>query len=95
MRSDALLPTTAKESRAARQRRMRKMRLGEVADWKCAYCGCQIWPHTITLDHIIPRCRAGSRIADNSLPSCLPCNQRKGNGRTMTFWPSPEAVYAR
>jgi len=92
--SDA--PQTAKkESRSARHRRLRKMRLGQAAGWKCAYCGRRLWPHTITLDHIIPKARAGSRIADNILPACEPCNVRKGSSRTLTFWPSPEAAHGK
>lgn len=88
--SDPVTGTTKPMSKTARRRVAVKLRLGKQSDWKCAYCGCRLWPHTLTVDHIIPQVRAGSRIEGNKLPACEPCNSSKGDRRTMTFIPSPK-----
>ena len=75
-------------SRSAKLRANRKARLGSESGWLCVYCGCRIWPHTITEDHIVPRIAAGSRIPDNRIAACQDCNVRKGHKRTMTFVPA-------
>lgn len=43
---------------------------------KCYYCG-QLCPHP-TFEHVIPLARGGRHSAANVVPSCLPCNLRKG-----------------
>ena len=41
----------------------------------CAYCGVP----ADTLDHVKPRYRGGSTVADNLVPACQSCNQKKGS----------------
>jgi hypothetical protein len=41
--------------------------------WACTYCGvpCESW------DHVAPLILGGANSAENLVPSCLPCNQRR------------------
>lgn len=46
----------------------------------CAYCGDHFSSHgNLSRDHIMPRSRGGEDTWMNSVTSCKPCNQRKGN----------------
>jgi 5-methylcytosine-specific restriction endonuclease McrA len=45
----------------------------------CTYCRRQLTMETVTLDHIIPRCRGGRGTQDNLCACCWTCNQRKAN----------------
>lgn len=47
-------------------------------EFRCAYCHCEITASTSTKDHCTPLSRGGSNDISNIVPSCLPCNQRKG-----------------
>lgn len=42
---------------------------------KCGYCGA----HGTTVDHIFPTSRGGKNTWVNTVASCDPCNQRKGD----------------
>ncbi len=50
----------------------------------CHYCGCAMVltkrPHAdaVTVDHIIPACKGGTRAADNVVGACLTCNGARG-----------------
>ena len=44
----------------------------------CAYCNERLTKSTRTRDHVVPRSRGGPS-GDNLVPSCAPCNRRKGN----------------
>lgn len=57
-----------------------------VEDWEyllefhghsCAYCG--ELTDQLTQDHVIPLCKGGSHTKENIVPSCKPCNGRKGS----------------
>lgn len=45
----------------------------------CQYCGRTLPSSELTLDHVIPRSRAGETSWENLVTSCNPCNNRKGN----------------
>ena len=45
----------------------------------CQYCGKDLRPHTVTVDHILPVSRGGKRIWKNVVAACKPCNGKKGN----------------
>jgi CRISPR/Cas system Type II protein with McrA/HNH and RuvC-like nuclease domain len=57
-------------------------------DGECQYCGCETEINVIdgvheersaTLDHIVPRCRGGTKDDLNAILSCADCNRRKAN----------------
>lgn len=44
---------------------------------KCAYCGRNLTPATVTRDHVIPLAQGG-KDSGNIVPACLRCNRLKG-----------------
>jgi len=46
---------------------------------RCQYCGKQLPPADLTLDHVMPRSRGGESTWDNLVACCKRCNHRKGN----------------
>lgn len=61
------------------QRKLTKFEVFNRDEYTCQYCGRQT--KELTLDHIIPRRRAGEHTWENVVSACIPCNRRKG-GRT-------------
>lgn len=51
----------------------------------CAYCGCEIYLDTFTVDHIVPQCRGGANNIKNYNPCCKRCNQLKSDHSLVTF----------
>ncbi|MBL8212023.1 MAG: HNH endonuclease [Bryobacterales bacterium] len=47
--------------------------------YTCQYCGKTLPSGELTLDHVIPRSRAGDSSWENLVASCNPCNNRKGS----------------
>lgn len=50
---------------------------------KCAYCGAKGVP--LEIEHVVPRSSRGSNRVSNLVPSCKPCNQRKGSQPVEVF----------
>jgi 5-methylcytosine-specific restriction endonuclease McrA len=47
--------------------------------YTCQYCHKTLPSAELTLDHVIPRSRAGESNWENLVACCNPCNNRKGN----------------
>jgi 5-methylcytosine-specific restriction endonuclease McrA len=47
--------------------------------YTCQYCHKTLPSTELTLDHVIPRSRAGETTWENLVACCHPCNNRKGN----------------
>jgi len=47
--------------------------------YACQYCHRTLPSGELTLDHVIPRSRAGESNWENLVACCNPCNNRKGN----------------
>src|SRR6201996_9232647 len=47
--------------------------------YTCQYCHRAMPSGELTLDHVIPRSRAGESAWENLVACCHPCNNRKGN----------------
>jgi hypothetical protein len=52
-----------------------KSMLAEHYNWRCAYCGTSLNYKQVLIDHVDPN---GPDEVANYLPSCRPCNSRKG-----------------
>lgn len=50
-------------------------------NFECQYCGENLSSKVATLDHVLPRSRAGKTSWENVVCCCSPCNRKKG-GRT-------------
>lgn len=46
---------------------------------QCQYCGKQLPPSELTLDHVHPRSRGGESTWDNLVACCKRCNHKKGS----------------
>jgi len=62
--------------RPRHQRKLTKFEVFNRDEYTCQYCGRQT--KELTLDHIIPRRRAGEHTWENVVSACIPCNRRKG-----------------
>ncbi len=47
--------------------------------YTCQYCGKILPAGELTLDHVVPRSRAGETSWENLVACCNPCNNRKGS----------------
>lgn len=47
--------------------------------YTCQYCHRVLNSGELTLDHVVPRSRAGETAWENLVACCHPCNNRKGN----------------
>ena len=67
----------------------RKYKVFQRDGGKCRYCGKRLgWlvrrgqvvdgEHSVSIDHIVPRCRGGQNDMENLALACEPCNRRKG-----------------
>jgi 5-methylcytosine-specific restriction endonuclease McrA len=67
--------------------------------YTCQYCLRTFNSGELTLDHVIPRSRAGETTWENLVACCHPCNNRKGNrtpeeaGMRLTRAPRPFSLH--
>jgi len=47
--------------------------------YTCQYCHRTLPSSELTLDHVVPRSRAGESAWENLVACCNPCNNKKGN----------------
>ncbi|NES97570.1 MAG: HNH endonuclease [Desertifilum sp. SIO1I2] len=45
----------------------------------CWWCGCNLPPEKLTLDHLKPSSRGGTNSLENLRLACSPCNSSRGN----------------
>lgn len=45
--------------------------------YTCQYCGAQPGTRELTIDHVVPRSRAGKSTWENCVVACVECNKRK------------------
>lgn len=67
--------------------------------YACQYCHRTLPSSDLTLDHVIPRSRAGESTWENLVACCHPCNNRKGNrtpeeaGMKLVRSPRPFSIH--
>lgn len=66
-----------KEKAKAREMRSSQWWKRRCAKGVCHYCGQQIAPRSLTMDHIVPIARGGKSTRGNVVPCCKECNNRK------------------
>ena len=47
-------------------------------NYTCQYCGAQAGKSSLTIDHVIPKVRGGTKAWENVVCACTACNIRKG-----------------
>jgi len=71
------LTTYVRIPRNAHSRKITRRAIFARDRWACQYCGRE--RVSLTLDHVIPRCKGGASSWDNIVTCCAPCNRRKGD----------------
>jgi 5-methylcytosine-specific restriction protein A len=66
-----------RERAKARELRQSQWWKNRIAKGVCHYCGAQVPPKELTLDHIVPLVRGGKSTRGNCVPACKKCNSRK------------------
>ena len=67
----------------------------------CQYCGRDLPPGDLTLDHVMPKSRGGQFTWENIVASCFPCNGRKDNrtpqeaGMTLLCRPMAISIHSK
>ena len=70
------LVTYVRVPRDAHRRKITRRAVFARDGWTCQYCGSR---SSLTVDHVIPRCKGGASSWENIVASCAPCNRRKGD----------------
>jgi 5-methylcytosine-specific restriction endonuclease McrA len=71
------LTTYVRVPRDAHSRKITRRAIFARDRWTCQYCGRE--RSSLTVDHVIPRCKGGRSSWDNIVTCCAPCNRRKGD----------------
>lgn len=66
-----------REKAKARELRASQWWKRKCAKGVCHYCGRQVPPKELTMDHIVPIARGGKSTRGNVVPCCKHCNTRK------------------
>lgn len=66
-----------REREKARELRKSQWWKNRIAQGVCHYCGAEVSPSQLTLDHIVPIIRGGKSTRGNCVPSCKECNSKK------------------
>jgi 5-methylcytosine-specific restriction enzyme A len=66
-----------REREKARELRRSQWWKNRIGQGRCHYCGVQVAPKELTLDHLVPLVRGGSSTRGNCVPACKECNNRK------------------
>jgi 5-methylcytosine-specific restriction endonuclease McrA len=66
-----------REKGKARDLRKSRWWQQKISKGTCYYCGAQIKPRELTMDHVVPLARGGRSTKDNLVACCKECNTRK------------------
>ena len=66
-----------KEKQKARDIRKTQWWKQKCALGRCYYCGKEVLPKELTMDHIVPIARGGRSIKNNVATACKECNNAK------------------
>ncbi len=78
---DFLTEVTEEQIRREREKARALRKQGwwrnRIAQGRCHYCGQQVAPKELTLDHIVPLARGGRSTKGNCVAACKECNNKK------------------
>lgn len=66
-----------REKEKARDIRKTRWWKEKCAEGRCYYCGKEVPPRELTMDHMVPVVRGGKSVKNNLVPACRECNNRK------------------
>ena len=71
------IDSVSREKAKARELRKSRWWQSRIAQATCYYCGKDLRPTEVTMDHIVPLARGGRSTPGNVVPCCKPCNNAK------------------
>lgn len=74
---DPLSAHVGREKQKARELRASPWWKRRLAEGVCHYCGREVDPSELTMDHRIPLSRGGMTEKINCVPACKECNNKK------------------
>jgi 5-methylcytosine-specific restriction endonuclease McrA len=74
-----------KEKQKARELRRTQWWKQKRAEGKCYYCGTDVPPEELTMDHIVPVVRGGRSAKNNLVTACKECNNKKKHSLPMEW----------
>lgn len=74
---EALEGDIKKEKSRARELRKSAWWKRKCSQGRCYYCGAEVNPEKLTMDHIVPLIRGGKSVKSNIVPACKECNNKK------------------
>lgn len=66
-----------RERAKARELRATDWWRAQIQRGVCHYCGKNVGPENLTMDHVIPVARGGRSVRSNCVPCCKECNNAK------------------
>lgn len=75
--SDVTESDIRRERALARSLRESEWWKRKCAKGRCYYCGAEVPPRELTMDHIVPIARGGKSTRNNLVTACKECNNRK------------------
>ena len=67
----------AREKEKARDLRASQWWKNQLGRGRCHYCGAEVPPRQLTMDHVVPLARGGRTEKGNVVPACKDCNSAK------------------
>lgn len=74
-----------REKAKARQLRKSRWWKEKIAQGRCYYCGREVAPGELTMDHVVPLARGGHSSKNNLVPCCKECNNDKKSRLTLEW----------
>ncbi len=66
-----------REKQKARDLRKTRWWKDKCEEGMCYYCGAQVVPKELTMDHLVPIIRGGKSTKNNLVTACKECNNKK------------------
>jgi len=81
----------SRKQRRNKHRKQQQRLIDYSQTYDCFYCGIELPPGTMTVDHVMPIGWGGLTELDNLVPACHQCNKKKKN-RLLCEMPTPHPV---
>ncbi|MCK6556389.1 HNH endonuclease [Candidatus Binatia bacterium] len=90
--TDQWIPVLSPEEIRRERAKARALRTSQwwkrrIAQGICHYCGKQVPPRELTMDHLVPLIRGGRSNKGNLVPACKECNTSKKHHLAFEWTP--------